>query len=85
MKCPVDIRRVPEAQRADALQKVLDELYQLHTEQASGLRNGQKTPVAFEKFRVKGSVRNHWYEISVDDSDPDSPVISLFDVGTKGL
>jgi hypothetical protein len=85
MRPPIDLRTTKlDPLIADSIMRIFDDLYGIVSERQNVV-NGQTTPVGFEKFRVRGNSRGHVFEVTIDDSNPTTPTVSLKDVGTKLL
>jgi hypothetical protein len=85
MKCPINFRGLAKDDwpgLMDALQRTFDELYrQDELRSREYVRNGQTTDVRLQGLVVKGTIRDHWYRLGVNDSAPDAPVTEWKDIG----
>ncbi len=81
-----DIRNLSEKDRNDALQSIIDDLYQeVDQLKKNSTGNLQNSPVAFKNFRVPGATSNHFFRVDVNDSDPTAPVLQITDIGEKAI
>ena len=85
-KSKADIRNLSEEDKNDALQGIIDDLYQeIDQLKKTSTGNLQNSPVAFKNFRVPGVTSSHFFQLRIDDADPTSLTLNITDIGEKAI